>query len=433
MEKKQKIKIILSLSLGILIVSGLVVSVILEKPSEQVPETVELKASLESLGANQLGFLFFEDSNINGEFDWEEKVVKNVSVAVRRPGETAAFITVPAEVNGLVKVNQLAAGKYEIQYLNSELEQPYQAGDFEFKRYYQIVEAGRVRFSFLPSEWQTIELTESGYQLKVGIKEYQPESLLVISDKGKIKFYDPVRAKVLGMSQSGQTFKLKSDSLFYFKDNDLTKFGTGTRLTQVVADRLFDININNYWLNQDGSGLLYLNEEKRWQYESEALGCSSTLRTGNYENLAAGGERELADLDENQLAVLANTKSEGVGTYLGVCREKGKLELKRFDLGNITSLKFLDKENWFYSNSNGSYFFNFVNGQSTKYAALGTNAAVIISQDKKYLAASLDGSTIVVDYPAVKQSGVEKHYVLPFSGQLAFSGDEVLISQTKTC
>ena len=96
-------------------------------------------------------------------------------------------------------------------------------------------------------------------------------------------------------------------------------------------------------------------------------------------------------------------------------------------------LEFLDKETWFYSNDEGSYFFNFVNGQSTKYTALGNRVMAKISEDKKYIGASVNGSTIVVDYPAVKQSGVEKHYVLPFTGSLIFSKDEVLITQSKIC
>ena len=285
MEKKNRNILILIVVIGLFFVLGIVISVLETIPPKLTEEAVELGESLEQIEAHQMGFLFFEDSNVNGEFDYNEKVVKNVSVAVRRPGETAAFITVPAETSGLVKIDNLADGEYEVQYLNYELEQPYMTGEFEFKHYYQIVEAGKVRFSFLPTEWQKINLTDLGFKLKVGMREYLPSSLLVIFDQDRLEFYDPVRNRVLGESQKGISFKFKESNLYYYQDNSLTRFEIKPQLTKVVIERLFVKNLSKYWLSEDDSGLLFLDDENRWQYESKVSGCKGNLSTGDYENL----------------------------------------------------------------------------------------------------------------------------------------------------
>ncbi|MBU1499338.1 hypothetical protein KKE48_00510, partial [Patescibacteria group bacterium] len=138
------LKIIGIISLSLIIVAWVVA----------LTTKVEVNNELDKVGANQLGWVFFEDSNANGEFDYNEKVFKSVSVAVRRPGEAVAFITVPAEVNGLVKIDGLEVGSYEVQYLNYELEQPYEIGEWALRKYYQIIEEGKSRYSFLPTEWQ---------------------------------------------------------------------------------------------------------------------------------------------------------------------------------------------------------------------------------------------------------------------------------------
>jgi len=320
------LKIIGIVAIGLIIVAGIVVS------TKQ-----EVKTVLDKVGANQLGWVFFEDSNANGEFDYNEPVFKSVSVAVRRPGETAAFITVPAEVNGLVKIDGLEVGSYEVQYLNYELEQPYEIGEWALRRYYQIIEAGKSRYSFLPTEWQTIELTGNGFKAKVGLREYQPTSVLVIKEGKQVKFYDPVRAKILGQSQfedeAERQFYLKGDQVYYLQDKKLKQFSFKDKLVTDVVE-------------------------------------------------------EPVDKDKEELP-------------------------------------------WFYSNDEGSYFYDRQTGKTIKYTALGSGVKAVVSEDDKYVGAKLNNSIIVVDYPAVMASGVEKHYLLPFSGQIVFSNDELLINQSK--
>lgn len=318
-----------------MIVAGIAVA-ILDK-NEPAPVKVEIQNALDKVGANQLGWMFFEDSNANGEFDYSEKVFNNVSVALRRPGETNAFLTMPAEVNGLVKIDGLTAGIYEVQYLNYELEQPYAIGEWLLKRYYQIIESGKTRYSFLPTEWERIELTSAGFKVKVGLREYQPAEVLVIKEGKQVKFYDPAREMVLGQSQWAD----EAERQFYLKDDQV----------------------------------YFVNEKKLWQFNFK----------DKFNTLV--GEA-LAEEDKN-----------------------------------IQGL--------FYSDDSGSYFYDRQTKKRIKYTALGSNAKAVVSEDEKYIGARLNANIMVVDYPAVMASGVEKHYVLPFSGQFAFSGDDVLINQSQ--
>jgi len=331
------LKIIGIVCLSLIIVTGIAVSILEKKEPE--PVKVEIKNVLDNIGANQLGWVFFEDSNANGEFDYNEPVFKSVSVAVRRPGDTTAFITVPAEVNGLVKIDGLEPGTYEAQYLNYELEQPYEIGEWALRRYYQIIEEGKSRYSFLPTEWQRIELTGSGFKAKVGLREYQPAAILAIKEGKQLKFYDPARAKILGQSQfedeAERQFYLKGGQIYYWQDKKLKRFSFKDRLVTAVVE-------------------------------------------------------EPVDKDKEELP-------------------------------------------WFYSNDSGSYFYDWQTDKTTKYTALGSGVKAVVSEDGKYIGAKLNNSIMVVDYPAVMASGVEKHYLLPFSGQIVFSRDEVLINQSKPC
>jgi hypothetical protein len=406
------LKIIGIISLSLIIVVGVVVS-----------RKQEVKTVLDKVGPNQIGWVFFEDSNANGEFDNNEPVFKSVSVAVRRPGEMAAFITVPAEVNGLVKIDGLETGRsYETQYLNYELEQPYEIGEWALKRYYQIIEAGKSRYSFLPTEWQTIELTSTGFKAKVGLREYQPESVLVIKEGKGVKFYEPVRAKILGQSQfedeTERQFYLKDNQVYYLVDKQLKQFSFKDKLSAVKIDRLYGVKPTEYWLSADGEVLVYADEEGRWQYESGKYGCE-----GGGAEVETGGK--LVDIAKDGRAV--------IGDNLITCLGKDKLTVRKLNLSGLTSVNFLNDQTLFYSNDSGSYFYDWQTDKSTKYTALGNGAKAVVSEDGKYIGAKLNGSIIVVDYPAVMASGVEKHYLLPFSGQIVFSRDEVLINQSKSC
>lgn len=329
------LKIIGLIGLSLIIVAAIAVSILEKKEPE--PLKMEIKNVLDKVGANQLGWVFFEDSNANGEFDYNEPVFKSVSVAVRRPGEMVAFITVPAEVNGLVKIDGLEPGSYEVQYLNYELEQPYETGEWALKRYYQIIEAGKSRYSFLPTEWQTIELTSAGFKAKVGLREYQPGSVLAIKAGKQVIFYDPIMAKILGQSQfedeAERQFYLKDSRVYYLEDKQLKRFSFKDKLVTAVVE-------------------------------------------------------EPVDKDKEELP-------------------------------------------WFYSDDSGSYFYDKQTKQTIRYTALGSGVKAVVSEDGKYVGAKLNGSIMVVDYPAVMASGVEKHYLLPFSGQIVFSNDEVLINQGK--
>lgn len=436
------IKIIKRFGLGflaILIVTGVVVS-FLEPRSNfgQKGENtiINLDTDLSNIFSGQMGFIFYEDKNANGQYDYSEKVFKDVTVALKRPGEAQPFISVPADDKGLVKITNLPVGNYEVQYLNQALEQPIKQGDFIFRPFYEITEEHEVRYSFLPSDWQTVVLPEGGYKVKVGLREYRPKTLLLIREGKILKFYEPIRAKILGQSDLegviGDQFNLKNNQLFYFKDQDLLKFSFDNRVTTQKLSGYYGVAGAKYWLSKTGEALLYPLENE-WHYQNDSLGCDGAVTGEDQLRLHLLTGRVLADWWDDQIAVVTvRSDNEPAAVYSVQCRE-GKLISQATGLNQVNTLFLLNSQNLFYSDGNGSYFYDLTSQQSIQYTALGNGEEIMVSPDKKYVVAKLENSLIVVDYPAVKASGVEKHYLLPFSGQVAFAGDEILINQSKPC
>jgi len=119
-------------------------------------------------------------------------------------------------------------------------------------------------------------------------------------------------------------------------------------------------------------------------------------------------------------------KSGEWGVYQASCNGK-KLQAEKLLDGRVSSVGYLDAQTLFYSNSIGSYFYDLISQRSTKYAALGSGVEAKISSDDKYIYGVVNGKLMVVDYPAVVASGVEKHYVLDVtSDEVVFVGDEVI-------
>gem|GEM_PF-2990987 len=450
MEKKKSTKLVLGLVFGGLILIGVVVSILesmgvswQKKPQTAPPETIDLTPGLdlEEIFPGEMRFIFYEDANANNQFDYQEKVFRNISVAVRRPGEVQPFIAVPANESGLVKITALPEGTYEVQYLNRELEQPLSAGDFMFKPYYEIIESGKSRFSFMPSEWLRIQLTAGGYKAKVGFREFRPKRVLAILDEQQLKFYDPERNRVIGYSQlksgAATRFFLRQGLIYYLDNQTLKQFNLKDRVSITKQNQFYSAGADSLVLSPEGQAAVSReNEEWRWQSLAEAQ-CEGGIIDENYNRLRlAKGVQELRVdwLDENNLVVEAINFNDSKPKAVAVkCLGKNKYQTRAFDLGQVESLFYLNNETLFYSNRSGGFFYNMATGQPIKYSALDQAEKFKVSPDKKYISAEISEGLIVVDYPAVAQSGVEKHYLLPFKGQLSFNGDEVLINQAKDC
>ncbi|MEA3355132.1 MAG: hypothetical protein U9Q63_01455, partial [Patescibacteria group bacterium] len=140
-------------------------------------------------------------------------------------------------------------------------------------------------------------------------------------------------------------------------------------------------------------------------------------------------------LSSDKLIVAGKVLEEDYKIYQLVCNNND-LVAREIIKTEASSLVCLNDKTIFYSDSGGSYFYDLTDDSKVKYTALGNNVLVKVSSDKKYIGAMVGSKFLVVDYPAVKASGVEKHYLIDRVSsidEVGFSGDSILVNQAKTC
>lgn len=440
--KKQVIWLVLGL--GGLVLLAIIVSIVEKVQQKRVVETEVSQGelvdwlSLVEKKPGQMAFGFYLDENSNGEFEHNEKPFSGVSVSVRRPGEAEAFRTVASDVNGRVIVDDLVAGEYEISLVNYELDEVRRYGDFELPNFFELVDETKQRFEFLPSSWQPVTLEEEGYRLIVGVREYQPERLLVLTDSEEVSFYDPERFKVYGESVIGdgvrRQFLVRDKEVMYLKDDQLKKFSFRDKVEAVMMDRLYGVDEESFGLSPEARTVIYTeDDELRYTTKDDHCGEGAIIYDGQRLNLKQTPKLMVDFWDEDRFVFVGTVEGGEWGVYKGFCGERDKFEAESLEIGEVRSLQILNDKTLFYVNNQGSYFYDLDKKEATRYIALGVAEAVVVSEDGKYIAGKVGGGYVIVDYPAVVMSGVEKHYVLAGVNRLVLSGDEVLINQAKAC
>ena len=195
MDLKKGLKILLIGGSGLFLLILLLAIIFSSKNKKTSQPEISLDNNLPEAYPGEMLFILYEDANGNNQFDFSEKVFKKVAVSVRKPGEQQAFITVPADTNGLIKIDNLKPGAYEVSYSNYEAEQPITMGNLVLNQYYELIEPNQTETSLLLSDWYPVDLPDTGLRLKVGLRAYQPKSILVIKAGNDLKLYDPVRGK----------------------------------------------------------------------------------------------------------------------------------------------------------------------------------------------------------------------------------------------
>jgi len=442
-NNKQRFRLVVVLGLAGLVGLG-ILATILEKVQENRSAEIEVEKgefadwllSVEQK-PGQMSFGFYLDENANGEFEENEQPFSGVSVSIRRPGEEQALRTEASGTNGVVVIDDLVVGEYEIRIVNYELEQVGVYGDFELPNFYELVDENRQRFEFIPSEWKSLSLGEEGYKAIMGVREYRPEKLLVLTDGEEVSFYDPERAKVYGQSviKDGvkRKFLVKNNQVVYMTDDKLKKFSFKDRTGVVVMDRLYGVDEVDWALSPEMKTVVYAEEEElRYKTAGEGCGEDAIIYSGQRVNLKQEPELVVDFWDKENLVLVGAVKGEGWQVFKAFCGERQKLAVEPLEIGEVKSLYILEDRILFYSNNQGSYFYDLDKKEATKYVALGVPSQVRLSEDKKHIVGKLGGNYIVVDYPAVKMSGVEKHYVIGVNN-LIVVGDEGLVSRAKTC
>ena len=442
-NRKQRFRLVVVLLLTALVSLG-ILATILEKVEENRSAEVETEKgefadwllSVEQK-PGQMSWGFYLDENANGEFEHNEQPFSGVSVSIRRPGEEQAFRTEASGSNGVVIIDDLVVGEYEVRVVNYELDKVGVYGDFELPNFYELVDENRQRFEFIPSEWKALSLKEEGYRAIMGVREYKPEKLLVLTDGSEVSFYDPDRAKIYGQSviKDGvkRKFLVRDNQLVYMKDDQLKKFSFKDRTEVLVMDRLYGVDEIGWALSPDMKTVVYTEEEElRYKTEGGECGEGAIIYEGQRINLKKKPELVVDFWDEQNLVLVGMVKGGDWQMFKGFCGERQKLAVESLEIGEVRNLYVLEDRILFYSNNQGSYFYDLDEKQATKYVALGVPSQVRLSADKKHIVGKLGSNYIVVDYPAVKQSGVEKHYVIGVNN-LVVVGNEGLVSRAKVC
>jgi len=432
---KQMMQLVLGIILGSLILLGIVVSIIeLIRGDEEASGTQEQEMENILLAVEkkpgQMIWLFYEDENKNGKFEHDEQMFSKVSVAARRPGEPEAFRTEASDDSGKVVIDNLDSGKYEVAFLNYGQDQPRVIGDFELPSFYELAN------ELIPTEFKTVVLEAEGYGEVVGVREYMPKKLLILTNGKEIVFYDPKKALVYGKSIIGdeiaREFLIKGKEVFYIKDKELKKFSFEDQVEVMVMDRLYGVKETELAISPELSTVIFTEQDElNYMTKDGHCGDGAIIFEGQRPDIKRSPELVVDFFDEKNFVFAGRVGQEEWEVFRAKCGEKNKFEAEKLEIGDVRALKVLNDKTLFYVDSNGSYFYDLEEKQAVKYTALGVADKVIVSSDKKYIAGMNGGEYIVVDYPAVKASGVEKHYELGVK-TLVFNGDEILVREGKT-
>lgn len=423
-DDKRLVKLILFIGFALLVVLGIAAS-ILEQVAPRGGKTTKqaelFSANLWQIQAqpNQIILGFFEDKNSNGQFDYQEKPFAKVSVAIRRAGESEPFRRVSAERDGLVKIDDLSLGDYEIS-LDNYFES--QEGDWLFFEEYQQKQ------EFLPTAWRRVTLVETGYEELIGLIAYRPKLLLVLITDAGLSWYDPERARVYGQSNTALVSPAaRGRNIYYLQDGKLKKFDWSYRTVSEEMIWLEEAVNSRWWLSPQAKTVAYM-AGKEFRFRSQVEECNE----GGFLFEGVRPEVKQADfIDETGWLTVARIDKDQPWQLFKVNCNQGEPVLT---VGEPVNAGYLGGD-WFYSTADATYFVDASSGQTVKYAALGGGEDIIVSADKRYLLKKLtSGNWLAVDYPAVKTSGVEKHYLLTgISGEPTIIGDAVYFVRGKPC
>ena len=401
-EDKKRFRIlIMFVAIIFLFGVGIVISIIEQVQKVKKPEAKQVFEQVEILKQpGEMVWLFYTDTDKDQVFDHQEAAIKDVSVAIRRPGDEDVWRTQPADINGVVKMTDLPVGEYEVKYLNYE--EPEAGATSYFYSSYQY------EGEFLPSEWLPISLSKEGYEAKVGLNKYVPDSLMVVKDSLGLRLVDLVTQTDFAWFRDLVGLSLQTDKLVYLEKNQLLQFDLNLKTNKVVMDRMYQMEDKEYLLTED-LGLLVYKDGEEFRYRSSACGEGYIIHEG-----------QRLMVDELKLDVWQNTntvmsgkvgKNGEWGVYQTRCDGK-KFAAEKLFAGQVSSVGYLDAQTLFYSDATGSYFYDLLSQKATRYTAFGGSVEAKINKERNLVYGRVNGKLMIVDYPAVVASGVEKHYVL---------------------
>ena len=424
-DDKRLVKLILIIGFGALLLLGIAAAVL----EQVVPRDGKPKAQEELFSSslwqiqpqpNQIVFGFFVDTDKNNQFDYQERAFSQISVAIRRAGETEPFRRVSADRDGLVKIDDLSQGDYEVSYDNYS--QP-EVSDWLFFEEYQH------QGEFFPTAWRRVSLDGLGYKELIGVLAYRPPLLVaVITDNG-LSWYDPERARVYAKSNLPVSkFVSRGNDIYYLRDGKLFHLDWTNRTVIEEMIWLEEAEAGGWTLSPGGKTIVYSSaKEQHYRSQIEACNEGSLLWEGLRPEAKA-----VSFIDETSWLTIARTDTDQPWQLFKVnCDVAGPV----VTVAGPVSVGYLGGNDWFYGTAEAGYFYDSANKQTVKYTALGGGGGVTVSADNRYLLKKLSQTGwLAVDYPAVKTSGVEKHYLLTgIVAEPTVIGDDVYFVRGKVC
>jgi hypothetical protein len=425
-DDKRVVKIILIVGFVFLVILGLLASVlerVAPRGGKQPSGEEQFSSGLWQIQPqpNQILLGFYTDTNKNGVYDYAESVFNQVSVSIRKAGETEPFRSVPAGVDGAVKIDDLTQGEYEISLDNYSRPDAATSAWLWFDDY-QLGE------EFLPTKWRPVSLKSEGYKELIGITPYQPKLVLTLATENGVSWYDPERAREIGKNNQELDHPVvRGNDLFFISDSKLKRLDWRYR---TESEQLIWLDEAKDWLlSPEGKTVAYLSEgsELAWRSADESCPEGNLLFEGTRLKV-----KSYSFIGETSWLIISQGDEENpVGIYRVDCRKVEPLTA----VGEPVGVGSLGAGDWFYSTTDATYLVDNSSGKAVKYTALGGGEGIGVSQDKRYLMKKISaGSWLIVDYPAVKTSGVEKHYLITgYTAEPALVGDNAYFVKAKSC
>lgn len=422
-DDKRLVRIFLLIVFGLLLLLGIAASILEQvapRGGNNPDQPDQFSSGLWQIEPrpNQAVFGFFEDANLNRVFDYREKPFDKVTVAIRRQGETEPFRRVAASTDGLVKIDDLDSGEYEMSLDNSV--QP-EAADWMFFEEFQR------NGEFFPTVWQKVTLTDTGYKELIGINAYRPPLLLVLQTDTGLSWYDPDRARVYAQTSFNAEFVSRGRDIYYLGEGRLKKMSWEYRAVSEELNWLDEAISGSWFLSPQSQTVAYI-QAQEFKFRSQEPDCSEgdLLVDGVRPQVKSAGF-----LGETAWLVIGRlNQSEPWQVFKVDCQKAETL----VTVAEPLEIGVLVGGDWFYSTNDAAYFVS-SEAKTVKYMALGGGNGVSVSQDGRYLLKKASsGNWLAVDYPAVKAEGVEKHYLLTgIAGEPTIIGDALYFVRAKAC
>ena len=222
----------------------------------------------EEVTTGSVRFEFWFDTNNDGERSNWETSRDSVGLNIRRKGEEIPFSSFETDGEGVIKINGLDDGEFEVTYyvIPNYLDQNYNENKhFYGQKYYDIISATDNSTGLLPTKWQDLEIDPDGSIIAIGLREYKPRKLVAIQSR-QLVLYDPEKNIRFSSSSIGSSnnfpkkFEIRNNSIFYVKDgtfykyNPLTGYGGAS---EKIYDQIVAPDDSYYVISPSGKSIVY--------------------------------------------------------------------------------------------------------------------------------------------------------------------------------